>query len=133
MILPSSRSRLATTMRTAASLAIIALSAIVLLYYPPDRYNFYPRCPIFLYLHLQCPGCGSTRALAALLHGHLREALHFNALTTLLLPLVVLYIAPVYPSLWRQNSINWPRPGNGIIYAVLTLTFAFTILRNLPT
>ena len=119
------RSRLALTVRAAAPIAFIAAT---LLRYPPDRYNFYPRCPVFLYLHLQCPGCGTTRALAALLHGHLREALHFNALTTLLVPLAIFYCARAL----RQNQIRWPHTGNKIIYAILTVTILFTIVRNLP-
>jgi len=32
-----------------------------------------------------CPGCGATRAIAELLHGHVAAALHFNAAVTLLI------------------------------------------------
>lgn len=115
--------------RAAAPLAAIAFAAIILLHYPPDRYAFYPRCPIYLYLHLQCPGCGTTRALAALLHGHLHEALRLNALTTALLPVALLYIGS---SLWRQSPIRWPQLNNKILYALFTLTILFTLARNLP-
>ena len=49
------------------ALLSVALATVVLLRFPPAEYSFYPRCPIFASLHLLCPGCGATRALAALL------------------------------------------------------------------
>ena len=65
----------------------LVLPHIVLLCFPPAQNNFYPKCPIYKLTHLQCPGCGATRA-AAVLRGDFAEAIHFNALVTLLLPFV---------------------------------------------
>ncbi len=96
MILPDHR-RLANSAPApalfASMLAALAFLAVVLVRFPPDRYAIYPVCPIYHYLHLQCPGCGTTRALAALLHGHIAEAFHLNPFTTLLLPLALPYMA----------------------------------------
>jgi hypothetical protein len=36
------------------------------------------RCPFAALTHMPCPGCGSTRAVLALLHLHFGEALRFN-------------------------------------------------------
>ena len=36
------------------------------------------RCPFATMTHMPCPGCGSTRAVLALLHLHFGEALRFN-------------------------------------------------------
>jgi len=36
------------------------------------------RCPFAAMTHQPCPGCGSTRAVIALLHFHFGEALRFN-------------------------------------------------------
>jgi len=36
------------------------------------------RCPFAALTHMPCPGCGSTRAVLAVLHFHFREALRFN-------------------------------------------------------
>ncbi len=108
--------------------------AALLLRFPPDRYNFYPRCPIYLYLHLQCPGCGATRALAALLRGHIAEALHLNPLTTLLLPFALLYSTH---HLWKQRhdiqTLTWPNPPRYAVYVLLVVAAVFTIARNLPS
>jgi hypothetical protein len=127
----STRSRLAPFAKPAA-LFTAALTALVVLFrFPPDRYDFYPRCPIYTYLHLQCPGCGTTRALSALLHGHLREALHQNPLTTILLPIILLYLAYSYSqrSSRPDRLLTLPIP---ILYSLFAVAAIFTVTRNLP-
>ena len=131
-MIPVARNRLATILRAAAPPAVIALSAAILLRFPPAQNSFYPQCPIFEYLHLQCPGCGITRALAALLRGHLAEAVHFNALITLLLPFAAAYGVLCYRRFLQHKALRWPQPPPAVIYAALALTGVFTVLRNLP-
>jgi hypothetical protein len=36
------------------------------------------RCPFAMMTHMPCPGCGSTRAVVALMHFHFGDALRFN-------------------------------------------------------
>jgi hypothetical protein len=131
-MIPAGRNRIATISRAVAPPAVITLAAAVLLRFPPGQNSFYPRCPIFEYLHLQCPGCGVTRALAALLRGHLAEAIHFNALTTLLLPFAAAYGVLCYRRFLQHKALRWPQPPPTVIYAALALTAVFTVLRNLP-
>ncbi|WP_216847098.1 DUF2752 domain-containing protein [Granulicella sp. L60] len=126
------RSRLAAITRAAAPPAAVALAAAVLLRYPPNQSTFYPRCPFYQYLHLQCPGCGATRAIAALLRGHLREALHLNALITLALPVAIVYTLAHYRRLLQRKPIQWPDPPPALLYTAITLAAVFAILRNLP-
>src|SRR5438045_1569145 len=112
------RSRTAEILRAAAPPAIVAFAATLLLRFPPAQYSFYPRCPIHELLHLQCPGCGATRAIAAVVRGEFAEALHLNALVTLLLPFAAAYGMLCYTRLLQRNSLRWPRPPHGIIYTV---------------
>jgi hypothetical protein len=112
--------------------AIVALAAILLLRFPPERCTFYPGCPIHELLHLQCPGCGATRALAAMLHGHFAEAMSLNALVTLLLPFAAAYGILCYCRLLQCKALRWPQPPLGILYAAFTLAAVFTLIRNLP-
>jgi hypothetical protein len=133
------RRRHARTGLAAAFLLAIA-AAVLLLRFPPDQYSFYPQCPIHAYLHLDCPGCGATRALSALLHGRLREAFHLNALlVAVILPAAMVYtIAAIasLPRLPRGGEFHWPRlpgPQTHWIYAGLALAVSFAILRNLPS
>ena len=126
------RSRLATIALLTAPPAAILLAVTLLRHYPPALYHFYPQCPIHQYLHLDCPGCGTTRALAALLQGHLLEALHLNALTTLLLPIATFYATRSYWNLLRAEPIHLPQPSTRTLQLACAITLAFTILRNLP-
>jgi hypothetical protein len=126
------RSRTADTLRAAVPPAIIAAVAILLLRFPPAQYSFYPRCPIHDLLGLECPGCGATRAIAALLRGHFAEALHFNSLVTLLLLFAAAYGVLCYSRLLQRKPLRLPQPPPAIIYTALTLAAIFTVIRNLP-
>ncbi|HTD96286.1 MAG TPA: DUF2752 domain-containing protein [Edaphobacter sp.] len=131
-MIPAGRNRIATLARAVAPPALLALTVGLLRRFPPEQYSFYPRCPLYLSLHLQCPGCGTTRAFAALLRGHFTEALHLNALTTLLLPLGVIYAALCYRRLLRSEDLRWPQLPSAGIYATLAVAAIFTVARNLP-
>jgi hypothetical protein len=126
-----SRSRTAEIVRAAAPVAIIAVVAAVLLRFPPEQYSFYPQCPIYRYLHIRCPGCGTTRALAALLHGHLTEALRLNPLTTLLMPVLAIYAGLWYRRFLQHQSFRWPQLPSPAINALVAGAAIFTVIRNL--
>ena len=62
-------------------LAVVAAGiAATVFFFNPSAHNFYPVCQFHRLTGLNCPGCGDTRALYALLHGHLATALRDNAL-----------------------------------------------------
>ncbi len=122
--------RIVAAPMAAAPIALIIGTAALLFFFPPTQHSFYPQCPIYALFHLQCPGCGTTRAFAALLHGHVREALHLNALTTLLLPIPIAYATQIYRNYLHRKPIRWPQPSRATIYALLCITIVFTIARN---
>lgn len=127
----SARSRGAAVVRAAAPLAVAALAVVVLLRFPPGRYTFYPQCPIYRYLHLLCPGCGTMRAVAALLHGNIAKALRLNALTTLLMPLTAIYTTLCYRRFLRHEPVQLPRLPRPVVYTALGVAALFAIVRNL--
>jgi hypothetical protein len=57
---------------------LVAASLAVLYYADPSTSAFYPACPLRAMTGLLCPGCGTTRALHALLHGQFATAFRFN-------------------------------------------------------
>jgi len=76
-------------LRANTLLGMLVLGGGVLYKFSPQDYHFYPVCPYYALTHLLCPGCGGTRALYYLLHGNVSEAMHYNALVTVLAPIVL--------------------------------------------
>jgi hypothetical protein len=128
----STRDGIRWMLRVAGPPAGILFAVCILLLFPPAKYGFYPECPFHEFFHLQCPGCGATRALAALLHGQLSEALRLNALTVLLAPLAASYGIACYRRFLRHKPLRWPQPRSFSIYAALAVITVFTVIRNLP-
>jgi hypothetical protein len=122
----------ADILRAAIPPAIVLIFVVVLLRFPPAQYNLYPVCPFHQLLHLQCPGCGTTRALAALLRGDIVEAMRFNALTTLLLPFAFAYGIYCYRDFLKRRPIRSLQLPSIAIYSAIGVTVIFTVFRNLP-
>jgi hypothetical protein len=122
---------MAAILRAVVPLGMVALGVAVLLRFPPEEYAFYPACPVYRYLHLRCPGCGTTRALASLLHGDMGEALRLNALTTLLMPLAAVYAALCYGRFLRREPVPLPRLPLPAVYTAFGVAVLFAIIRNL--
>nr|WP_238350627.1 DUF2752 domain-containing protein [Kribbella shirazensis] len=88
---------------------------------------------------LDCPLCGSTRMAAALLHGDLAQAWHFNAVVLVLGPLIG--VAVGYQVLaWSLESLRLvklprlrmsSRTAERLLTAVIALLVVFGVARNL--
>lgn len=115
---------------TGASAAAIAALMIVVYHYPPTEYSFYPRCPFYAATHLLCPGCGSTRALYALLHGNFSAALHYNAMFTLLSPVLLFWLGVCCYYVMQYDRLPRLIIPRGAIVATVFAALLFTIARN---
>ncbi|MBC6697444.1 DUF2752 domain-containing protein [Hymenobacter sp. BT190] len=120
--------------RAAGAIVLLVGLALAALYFRlnPAHYPF-PRCPVNWLTGLHCPGCGTQRALHALLHGRLTEAVSFNLLAATLAPLVVLGLlheARLQLSGQPRHYTLLYRPWLG--WSIMALTVVFTVLRNLP-
>ena len=111
---------------------VVLLAGTAVLYaFDPEQSHFFPPCPLHALTGLYCPGCGSTRALHQLLHGHVAAAFDFNPLLVVALPFVLVGVAR---ELWRLARGDAPpnRLPGGWVWAVLVVVVAFGVLRNLP-
>jgi hypothetical protein len=114
--------------------AAVVAGAALLYRYSPQEYSFYPRCPFYALTHHYCPGCGATRAVAELLHGHIAAALHFNAAVTLLMPVLLWYFGRMYWTAIRENHIEWPQVPEWSWRATLAFVVIFAVVRDIaPT
>ena len=86
------------------TIAVIALTAflaflIILFNFNPENSGFYPVCPSKLITGYDCPGCGSLRAMHALMHGKVAAAWHFNpAIFFAFIALALLAVAGIHRS-----------------------------------
>ena len=91
-----------------------------------------PKCPVYVATGWHCPGCGSTRAVHALLHADFARALACNAVFVCAMPLVV--IAWIRDGAARRSG----RPQWNLLVApkwiwlALALALLFMLVRNLP-
>ena len=108
----------------------VAGGALLLRFFPPGRFSFYPECPIFHFFHVYCPGCRATRALAALTQGHFTEALGYNPFVVCLLPPLLLYLAIAYRNAMRNEAFRWPAFPPLAAQALCVAALLFAAVRN---
>lgn len=115
---------------TGAAAAAIFAALVVVYKFPPAEYGFYPRCIIHATTHWLCPGCGSTRALHALLHFDVRGALHYNALFSVLAPIVFLWMAFGCYRMMRYDQFPRLVVPRTVIACLVVSILLFTVARN---
>ena len=113
------------------ALAGVTLVSAVLRFFPPGIYAIYPRCPVYAFFHILCPGCGITRALAALLGGRIHEAFQSNPLATVCMPFLLLFLGKCYVRAVRAQEFVFPDVPQASLTVCLVGMAAFTIVRNL--
>lgn len=111
--------------------SVVAATAFALYAFDPATSAIFPSCPLRAWTGWLCPGCGTLRAMHALLHGSLVAALQANALATV----AVLCIGAA----WLHDRA---RPGAspwlfsighaGFSAAGVALALTFGALRNIP-
>jgi len=112
---------------------LLAATGIILLrVFDPAHSGIFPPCPVHYLTGLYCPGCGSLRALYALLHGNLAQAWAMNALTVILLPFIGYGLALELFARLRGG----PAPGMTLsatsIRVLCVFIVIFGVARNLP-
>ena len=112
------------------TLMIGAVVALILFFCDPARVAIYPVCVFHQVTGLDCPACGSLRAMHQLLHGNIIGALHFNAFTVLSLPL---FAALGLYFITRSSTNEAAMKIRSLwIWLYLAAFLAFGILRDLP-
>jgi len=112
--------------------AVGLLGLAVLFLLDPAGSAIYPLCLFHKFTGLNCPGCGSLRALHHLTHGEFIMAFHCNPLLIVGLTVVLLTRIrwPGGEGASRLSRIIFSRPG--VAWAMSALVVGFGVLRNLP-
>jgi hypothetical protein len=118
--------------RMVVGVLVGAVGVILLRVFNPATAGFFPPCPVRYLTGLYCPGCGSLRAMHALLHGDLLQAWAMNPLTVMLLPFLTYGL--ISEVLLRTRGLRLPQPrlSAGQIRALFAVIVMFGVVRNLP-
>ena len=114
----------------AATWFVVLSASVYAFIFEPGKSGIFPACMFRTLTGLACPGCGSTRALHQLLHGHVANAFVLNPLLLIVLP-ILLYVL-VRHTRW---AITGATPvGNRLpasaIYGIFFLLLSFWVIRN---
>jgi Protein of unknown function (DUF2752) len=114
-----------------ASLGTAGTAVAYLAVVDPTAMRFRVACPFLAVTGHYCPGCGSVRAMDALLRGELGEAVGRNPLAVAVLPVV----AALWFAWLRRHVTDAPRrvvaPG-WMLWSFVGAVLVFWVLRNLP-
>lgn len=89
-------------------------------------------CAIYQVTGLYCPGCGTMRALNALLQLDFAMALRYNLLTVVLSPVLMILLVLEAWYYLRGNQKQRPRWEKPLVIVLIVLFLLFAMLRNLP-
>ena len=117
-------------------LGLITIIAVVLFAYfyqnnPSDADTKFLRCPSNLIFGINCPGCGTQRALHHLLHFDVIQALRYNALFVTAVPFVIYWLGIKIYNLIYVAKKTTRIPTNKFVWiGLLVLVLLFGIMRN---
>ncbi|MEO6149485.1 MAG: DUF2752 domain-containing protein [Mucilaginibacter sp.] len=117
------------------ALAVTGIMAICAVYYffDPERYSLFPKCPFHALTGLDCPGCGSQRAVHALLHADISKAIGYNLLLVMSLPLLITHAGYKTASVIKNTNIQLPLLYHrGTPKVIFVIVAVFWIVRNTP-
>jgi hypothetical protein len=123
---PTGGPRLISRIALVGALAVV----LVLFFLNPETAGVYPVCLFHRLTGLDCPSCGSLRALHALLHGHWASALRDNLMLVVSLPLLAWVGSRLISRKLRGGPAPAIRPA--WLWLWLCAWLAFGVLRNLP-
>lgn len=108
-------------------LGIGAIAVLALLcFFDPSTSAIFPPCPTNALTKIHCPGCGTLRAMHALLRGDVKEALSQNILAVIFIPILpAIYFFPKY---FKKPIVPAAMLVIFILYAILRNTETFSFL-----
>lgn len=114
-------------------LLLLTIGIIVLFCFNPEQYVLMPKCFFKLLTGLDCPACGSQRAVHAALHGDFAKAVQYNYFLVFAGPYAILLALEqwILPKGTFQRRLKEQCEKPSIAYAYLAAFFIWFIIRNI--
>ncbi len=113
-------------------LVAIPIGCAVLYLRDPADGGAFPPCPFRAITGLDCPGCGTGRALHQLLRGRPDVAFGLNPLAIVLVPVLLYALATIGSYALRGTPLPAVRLPSWAPGVALVVVLTFAVLRNLP-
>ena len=98
----------------------------------PNSSPFFPKCSFLMLTGIKCPGCGSQRAIHALLHADIKTAFSYNALLVLSIPYVILLLCVrIYQLFNPYSPLILKVQKNLYIWIFFAIAMTFFVARNI--
>ena len=121
-----------TRLLAAFSWLTLAVAGVYLFLFEPGKSGFFPVCPFRVVTGFACPGCGSTRAMHALVHGDVVSAFKFNPLLVLSLPFLLYAFVRFTNDAILGRQLKGHRLDAKYIWTIFGVVLFFWIFRNTP-
>jgi hypothetical protein len=116
--------------RVLGAMFLFGAAIILLRVFDPATSGVFPPCPLRYLTGLYCPGCGSLRAMHALLHGELGRAM--NPLMIVTLPFITYGLVSEALRELRGNGLPEVMLPASWIRAFCVVVVLYAVARNLP-
>ena len=110
--------------------SVLLAGAAYLFVFEPGKTGFFPVCLFRFLTGYQCPGCGSTRAMHQLLHGHVVAAFELNPFFLVAIPFLLYALIRYSVIVMRGGVPSHNRLPAPYIYALFFVVLSFWIFRN---
>ncbi len=113
-------------------IAIAALMVFGFIYYAvdPSSSALFPQCGFLSLTGYKCPGCGSQRAIHALLNGDVVTAFRYNAMLFIAVPWILLCLFAETQRVRNPRLYARLHP-SVLIWLFLVIVLAWWLLRNI--
>ena len=111
-------------------LAALLVFGVIYFAIDPSTSGLFPRCTFLSLTGYKCPGCGTQRAIHALLHGDVAGAFKYNALLMVAIPWIALCLYAESRRLRNPRlyaRLNAPL----LIWLFLAMVLLWWLLRNI--
>ena len=118
------------TLVIAIVIAVLLVLGFIYFVLDPATSSVFPQCTFLSLTGYKCPGCGSQRAIHALLNGDVKEAFGYNAMLLIAIPWIALCLFAEGQRIRRPRlyaRLNAPL----LIWSFLVMALAWWLLRNI--
>jgi len=112
--------------------SVLLAGATYLFVFEPGKTGLFPVCLFRFVTGYTCPGCGSTRAMHQLLHGHVVAAFELNPLFLVAIPFLLYALVRYSVTVLRGDVPRQNTLPALYIYALFFVVLSFWIFRNTP-